>query len=292
MKLVPKALELHLSRKRAGFERVVPGRFSIRVARTAREYEDAFRLVHVAYVMRGISPLTALDLRITEQHMFNEATVIVAYEGDQIVGTVTVTRDSPAGLPLDKDYPRELEALRAVHDLAEVGSLAIVQRCQGEGLMHLLGAASTAFGTTTLGVGAMVFGINPPAQRYYEILWGARPLGQSRRHGQLAADVVGVVAERTVTEAIFNRYPGRMHDGRAMRDFIFRGEPIAGVEIPRTIDASFPRWKMSREVFRELFVEKTQRLETLSDESGVYLRTQRSRATLQLDDTLDLGDIQ
>jgi hypothetical protein len=259
-------------------------RFRVRLARTAQEYQDAFRLVHVGYVFQGIEPLRELDLRITEQHVLSEATVLVAYEGEQIVGTISITKDSPAGLPLDKDYPEALAKLRnAGAQIAEIGSLAVVRRCWHSSLMPLLGMAAARVAFRVYGSTHQVIGIHPKATPFYRALWDFHPLGPARRHSELEAPVIGLAAERESLRSHATRFYRRpMTVEKTLPvDYVFDARIPRNLYLPEDIPAhEWPRFKMSRGVFRELFIERANRLSSLSVRTVDHLRTQRSEQTV------------
>jgi hypothetical protein len=259
-------------------------RFKIRVARTADEYRDAFRLVHVGYVFQGIERLKELDLRITEQHVLPEATVLVAYEGDQIVGTISVTKDSPAGLPIDKDYPEPLDELRRRGaQISEIGSLAVVRRCWHSSLMPLLGMAAGRLGFRIHGSTHHVIGVHPKAAAFYRAIWGFRPIGPARHHAELDAPVVGLMHDRSELREHMVRWHRRQLSGIGVlpADYILGPLVPEGLFMPEGIpESEWPRFKMPREVFRELFVEHSNRLLELSSRTTCHLRQQRSDETL------------
>lgn len=280
---LPRFIADPIIRRKARLHAIDPSRFQIRVARTAAEYRDAFRLVHIGYVYQGIEPIRAPDLRITEQHVLPEATVLVAYEGTQLVGTVSITKDSPAGLPIDKDYPQELAELRrAGAQLSEVGSLAIVRRCWHSGLTPLLGMAAGRFGFRVLKSTHQVIGVHPKAAAYYRAIWNFHPLGEPRHHAELHAPVVGLIHERSAVQAHMSRYHRRPIHGETLPvDYFFDPRVPSGLYMPEDVPADqWPRFKMSREVFRDLFVDSSNRLTDLSSRTFGHLRLQRSEETV------------
>ncbi len=268
-------------RRRARLDSIDLDRFQIRLARTAKEYEDAFRLIHLAYAFKGIEPMRRLDLRITEQHVLSEAVVLVAYERERLVGTISVTKDSPAGLPLDKDYPSELASLRSDGArLSEVGSLAVVQRCWHSGLMPLLGMAAARVGFRIHGSSHNVIGIHPKASDFYRAIWNFHPLGAVRQHTELEAPVIGLAHERSAVQTHFSRHH-RGTRGLVPLKYTFGAQLPNGLELPEEIAAeAWPRFKMPREVFRTIFVEQSNRLSELSPATMQHLRSQRSEETM------------
>lgn len=284
----------HVIRHRARFDRVPMDRYTIRVARTLGEYESAFRLVHINYAALGIEPMRPVDLRLTEQHALREAIVLVAYDGEQPVGTITVTGDSPAGLPLDGDYPVELGALRAggAH-LAEINSFAIVGRCRRDGLAQLLSIAATRIGFRTLGATHIVSGVHPSATPMYRAIWSFTPLGAPRTHATLRAPVAGQVVERSTIFAHVRRHFGkRMSSGSTLEAHLLMGPPLPCVSVPDdSPNADLGAFKMPRDVFRTLFVDRTDRLASLRPTTLSHLREQRTDETLQANSAADLWKV-
>lgn len=270
-------------RRKARFESIDLDRFEIRLARSTREYEDAFRLVHLAYAFQGIEPLRRLDLRITEQHVLSEAVVLVAYERDRLVGTISITKDSPAGLPLDKDCGDELAALRRKGArLSEVGSLAIVRRCWHSGLMPLLGMAAARVGFRVHGSSHNVIGVHPKAVDFYRAIWKFGPLGKARQHADLDAPVIGLIHECSAVQAHLSRC---FRSSRGLRplEYTFADKRPVGLDLPEDVAGEdWPRLRMSRDVFRSVFVEQSNRLAELSTGTLQYLRSQRSEDTIGL----------
>lgn len=279
----------HFIRRRARFEQLSMDRYSIRVARSLEQYESAFRLVHIAYAALGIEPMRPVDLRVTEQHVLREAIVLVAYEGDQPVGTVTVTADSPAGLPLDSDYPGELLTARYQGSrLAEIGSFAIVGRCQKGGLAQLLAMAATRIAVRTLGASHVIVGIHPRAGAIYRAIWAFSPLGPPRQHAALRAPVAGFITDPGRTLEHFRKHFRKpMASGHLPEAHLMRGPPLPCVSVPDDApNADLSAFKMPRDVFRALFLERTNRISELSPNTLSHLKDQRTEETLQVSQPL------
>lgn len=258
-------------------------RYHVRVATRTEDYLDAFRLLSVAYMYQGYQNMRTPEMRITEQHVLPEATVFVAYEGEQMVGTITVTADSPAGLPLDADFGDELAQMReAKARVVEYGSLAVVRRCWSSGVTTLLNIAAHWFTTRYLEATHCVIGVNPKAAPLYRALYGLRPLAGTRVHADLAAPVVGMTQQIAAMERFVRRHlRGRMQSGYRLCDH-YTDEPLDSIEMPPSTDtAELARWKLSREVFRQLFVEESSRLHTLDTRTRRHLNKLRTVLTTQ-----------
>lgn len=221
-------------RRQARFHLTPLDRYQVRIARTVREYEDAFRLVHAAYVFQGIENVQAPELRCTPQQLSSDATVLVAYEGDVLVGTMTVTADSAAGLPLDKDCLNELTALRQQGArLVEYGAYAIVERCWSAGVSDLLYIAANVVTSSTLSATHVVIGVNPRATPFYRAIFNFRELAKTKQHATLRAPVVGLVQDLSRLEAFLrHHYTRPMASGRVPAEHFF-GAPLACINLHR-----------------------------------------------------------
>ena len=258
-------------------------RFSIRIARTFEEHADAFSLVHTAYAYLGIEAVRKQVMRTTKQHVLPEATVFVAYEGENLVGTLTVTLDSPAGLPVEDDYPKEIEDLRRGSKLVELGSLAVVKRCWGDGVTTLLNIAAFHWSINILGATDCVIGINPKACVWHRAIYGFEMLGAVSQHSNLLAPVQGMLVSFDTSIAHLRRKITRpLSSGLPLVEHIMRKLPDC-VHVPTNVDhRDLTRWKLSREVFQELFVKQTDRLCTLDNRTRSYLQRCRSEKTLMM----------
>ncbi|MDC0666197.1 N-acyl amino acid synthase FeeM domain-containing protein [Nannocystis radixulma] len=274
-----------LIRARARVHEVPPGAFRVRLAQDAHELQVAFTLLHEAYAERGLEPTGDKKMRITPHHVLQESLVFVAYEGDRPVGTISVTCDSPVGLPLDKDYRAEIDRLRdAGARLAEVGSLAVLKPWRLTGVTFLMSMTAVWACHVLFRATHMAIGVNPSAEAFYAAIHGFTRLGEPRRHAELITPVVGLVQE---TGAGRDHYAGHHrepmpHGRRIHEEFCTIGRTPACVEVPRELTGDGPgRWRLSRQAFREVFIHASDRLYSLDPDTQAYLMSQRSPETLR-----------
>ncbi len=275
-------LDRHI-RSKAAIHTTPLDHYRIRIAREVSEYEDAFHLLHIAYVYQGIEDVRCDKMRITPQHVLPEATVFVAYENDQCVGTMTVTLDSPAGLPLENDYPGELDDLRKQGArFVEYGSLAVVRRCWHSGVTVLLNMAACYWSINMLGATDIVMGINPKAAPLYRAMYNFQRLGSPKQHSKLTAPVLAMRTNiPTTVEWARKHFPAPLSSGLTIADHWTRTLPPC-IEIPAQVSPTdLARWKLPRAVFQELFIEKSDRLESLDPVTLKYLKKWRSDQTLE-----------
>ncbi len=271
-------------RKRIHLEKSPLDRFQVRLARTLEEYEQAFRLVQFAYVVEGIESVRSSRIRFTPQHLFPEAHVLVAFDGDCAVGTMTVTVDSPAGLPLDKDYSQELKAVRQPgRVLVEYGSLAVVERCKHLGVTNLLNMAAYQLAITRLHASHVVIGVNPRVKSFYRATYDFAQFGPVRQHASLYAPVVGLVQDLSRFHAFMCRhYRKPMLNGRMPVDYFFGTAPEALAFIGEQNPDVSAQAKMPRGVFQALAQQRPDLLTDLGPEARTHLQEVRSRSTVDL----------
>lgn len=268
-------------RKRLAFEQLPSGRFTIRLARSVADYDGCFRLVQAAYVARGIADVAGDVVRITPQHLLPEAYVLLAEEGEQLVGTMTVTLDSPAELPLDNDYGSALATLRGqALRLCEVGSQAVVERCRGADVAALMCFAAFNIASQKLRADRIVIGVNPSAVYHLRAAFGFQPLGPARHHAQLVAPVVGLQCNlHTLYDFLEAGFPRLLRTGLSVAEHCF-GAPLPCIDLPQGSHAELMRWKMPREVFQRLFGGNSDRLRLLEPRARRHLEQLRSPTTV------------
>jgi len=97
----------------------------VRPAADREELENAYHLVYQSYLRRGYIAPNPRQLRMTLFNAIPETITFVSLHRQEIIATVSLIPDSPAGLPMDEIYLDEVESLRSKgHRLAEVTMLA------------------------------------------------------------------------------------------------------------------------------------------------------------------------
>lgn len=151
---------------------------TIAIATAGDDRDKALALHRAVYIRRGL--LSADDPPPRGRRP--GSAIIVARENDAVVGTISVYRDSVAGLPMDEMHGDEVTRMRArFARIAEVGSLAVDESRRGLDVTMLLFLA--AFRWARLGdVEALVACVNPSYRRVYSKLLPFEVLGPCREH--------------------------------------------------------------------------------------------------------------
>lgn len=260
------------------------GDYTVSIARTVDEYEDAFRLVRIGYVYQGYLPMRSPELRIYDQHVLPESVVLVAKHRGDVVGTMTLTLDSPAGLPLDKDYPEELAELRRGGEkLVEYGALTVLRPHQKSGVTVLMNMAATWLSHNLLGAERVVIGINPKAIAWYRAAMTFSTFTAPRNHADLEAPVVGMTQDLEENRAFQRRcFRQPLSTGLMAHEHYYEKLPEQIEKPPVKTLEQLNRWKLPRDVFRALFVEHTHHLVDIDRPTREHLEQFRSARTLEV----------
>lgn len=109
------------------------------IAKTQRDLDQAFQLLHDAYVKEGYSKPHISRRRVTDYHALPSTTTLVAKWHEQVIATISVIRDGSFGLPADAVVDLSVFRNRGQR-IGEVSSLAIKPEFRGrsgELMFHL-----------------------------------------------------------------------------------------------------------------------------------------------------------
>ena len=148
------------------------------------------------------------------------------------------------------------------------------------GVNTLLMMAGIAIATKKLHADRIVIGINPRAIDYYRAILQFAPMGQKKAHAQLVAPVAGMELNLHALRPFLARaYTQAMASGFLPVEH-FLGELPDCISLPEGSHQELVRWKLSREVFREVFMQHSNHLETLDASTRQYLELQRTPRTI------------
>jgi GNAT superfamily N-acetyltransferase len=155
---------------------------SVGLAQSPLERQRALELLRTAYVRKGLLQEEIPRLRVLPQACTPGSAIFVAREHDDIVGTITVYRDSAIGLPIDGVHRADIDEVRdRVAPIAEVGSLATREDRRGRGITAILFLAAFRWAVVTK-IQCIVACVNPSYRRLYSKMLRFEVLGQCRAH--------------------------------------------------------------------------------------------------------------
>jgi len=191
----------------------------VHVASTPEEHEQAARLLHRVYERRGIAEQHLSGLRVLPQHLAPSTITFVACDqarpGAPVIGTVSLVRDSPLGLPMDAIYRDELQPLRDQgRQLAECGALCLDRGYRGTGVMYLLCRIMSDHAIATR-CDDVVITVHPAAADYYHANMVFEPLGPVRSYPGLRSTALALALRLdlgTFLEVCARRFGSRALD--------------------------------------------------------------------------------
>ena len=146
-------------------------RLVLKIAETREELESCFKLLHDAYVSSGFMKPDASGLRVTTYHALLTTTTLCAKFDGEVVGTLSLIRESVFGFPLQSVF--DLSEVRAKKgQIAEVSALAVHPKFRKTGgailfpLMKFMHDYCTSFFDTR----HVVIAVNPDRIEMYESL--------------------------------------------------------------------------------------------------------------------------
>ena len=146
-------------------------RLVLKIAETRDELEECFSLLHDAYVDSGFMKPDPSGMRVTIYHALPTTTTLCAKYDGQVVGTISLIRESALGVPLQKIF--DLSAIREKEgQVAEVSALAVHRdfRKTGGSILFPLMKFMYEYCTTFFDTRHLVIAVNPSHIEMYESL--------------------------------------------------------------------------------------------------------------------------
>ncbi|MBN8450516.1 MAG: hypothetical protein J0M13_16245 [Candidatus Accumulibacter sp.] len=160
--------------------------YAVRPAHTPVEQGMASMLVRRMYAWRGYQT-EGLGLLAQDPSRLT----LAAWHGDEVVATLTLSCDSPAGLLADALYSLELSRLRRPgHSICEVSRLAVDPEFSSPALLVTLIQSAHRHAQQYFAASDVVIEVNPRHVRYYQRVLGFRQLGGRRQCPRVDAPAV------------------------------------------------------------------------------------------------------
>ena len=146
-------------------------RLVLKIADTKEELEACFMLLHEAYVGSGFMRPDPSGMRLTIYHALPTTTTLCAKFDGQVVGTISLIRESVFGFPLQSIF--DLNDIRETRgQLAEVSALAVHSKFRNTGgtILFPLMKFMYEYCTTFFDTRHLVIAVNPNRIEMYESL--------------------------------------------------------------------------------------------------------------------------
>ncbi|MBY0472431.1 hypothetical protein K2X30_14800 [bacterium] len=245
-----------------------------KIAETEDEISQALTILHRAYVQEGLMDPHPSGMRVTLYHALPTTTILIAKRNDEVLGTLTMIRDNPIGLP--GEGLMNLERLRNEgHQIAEVSALAIQPRYRGRLLFPLLKFMYT-YSTKYLAIDTLLAVTTKQWSIFYEsiLFFKIFPVSSDSKGYTFVDYNTPVALSLNLKEAFseFARYYGGRRFNRGLfHYFVVEDSPEFQFPAREFFRASDP--VMTPKLLNLFFRKKTNLFEKLSpDELDVFRR--------------------
>lgn len=193
LKTMPAEWRNAVLRERLEIPSTIPSGVTFSIASAQSELEQAFRILHDAYVGVGLMKPAINKMRISVYHALPTSIVLVAKKGEEVLGTVTLIRDSRLGLPSDKIL--DLTPFRNPgQQTAEISALAIKSEWRGQLFFPLLKYVYQ-MATQFFAIDIFVISVHRDWYFFYEALLFFKPIDNRTIDTYEFANFVPVVGE-------------------------------------------------------------------------------------------------
>ncbi|HMM47160.1 MAG TPA: hypothetical protein PKC12_04180 [Thiobacillaceae bacterium] len=157
--------------------------FKVRLANSEDRRKSASLLIEKMYSWRGY------DTDVLHQDP-NKIT-LVAYQGDAVVGTLTLGLDSPVGMVVDELYKAEADSLRAAgRKPCDITRLAVDQEIKSKSVLAALFHLSFIYGHNIHHATDFLIEVNPRHVLFYQRMLGFVQFGEERICPRVSAPAV------------------------------------------------------------------------------------------------------
>lgn len=220
---LPQALRHSFYRKQ--FARVPlehPEGLTFEMARSEADLQSAFKLLHDAYVEQGFIEPQPSGMRLIVQHALPSTSILVAKIENRVVGTISVMRDTPLGLPMEKVFDLS-EIKKHGHRVAELSCLAIhpdFRRKMGGSIFFPLTLFAALFAEKNLGADGLVWNLFPHHADFYNAIFGSRNL-LKKSVEYLGAPAAAIYLDFKLTHEFGKRYYLGMSKDRDLYSYAY-----------------------------------------------------------------------
>lgn len=204
---------------------------TISLANTHDHLRAAYSLVHDKYVKQGYQAPNSSGVRFLPHFGLPTSHTVVAHVGDKIVGTMTIVTDGLLGLPLEREYPLAISALRSQkRRLAEICCLAT----RGRGPLELpvllrLMYAAYDLCLRQLGVTDLCVAVTTEHQSFYSKILQFEHIGEATQYS--SCNNVAAVAMQLNLRQAWDRFHDVHNVNRMVGRFFLEKAPLEDTEL-------------------------------------------------------------
>lgn len=248
----------------------------LKIAETKEELEACFSILHDAYVESGFMTPDPSGLRVTIYHALPTTTTLCAKYDGQVVGTITLIRESVLGVPAQAIF--DLSDVRKKEgNIAEVSALAIHRnfRKTGGSVLFPLMKFMYEYCTTFFDTRHLLIAVNPSHIEMYESMLFFRRLAASVVESYdfvNGAPAVGATLDLDEAPEVFRRHYGSKPRNRNLFAYFIETR-LSNIQLPprRFFTTNDP--VLTPELLDHFFNIRTKVFANLSDHHKVLLHS-------------------
>lgn len=267
IRVLPEALRHTFYRSILSVENPWAREVTIEIAKSRDDLEAAFRLLHDSYVAEGLMKPEASGMRVTVYHALPCTNIIVAKWKGEVVGTLSIVRNSVFGLPMDAVF--DCTKLKNDHVVGELSALAIRKDFRKSGTIFFpLMQFTYTFCLNFLGVDLFVIAVNPKHVDLYRAFFLFENLPQPTvDHYPLVcgAPAVGMFLDLNKAYPRYASTYGKKPDSKNLFT-IFTREAKQNLLFPKRQFFKIEKSALTPELFEYFFKTKTDTLSTFTEE--------------------------
>ena len=248
----------------------------LKIAETREELQACFGLLHDAYVDAGFMQPDPSGMRVTLYHALPTTTTLCAKIDGQVVGTISLIRESVFGFPLQAIF--DLNKVREVGgNIAEVSALAVHPdfRKTGGAILFPLMKFMFTYCATYFDTRHIVIAVNPNRIEMYESLLFFQRLRATPVDSYdfaNGAPAVGASLDLHAAPQLFKHVYGPKRQRKNLHNYFMELE-LPNIQLPRRRYFTTNDPVMTPELLDYFFNQKTSGFERLDARKKALLHT-------------------
>lgn len=274
--LFPRSVRFAIFRSFVDCDPAPDKRLVLKIAETREELEACFRLLHDAYVSSGFMKPAPSGLRATIYHALPTTTTLCAKFDGEVVGTLSLIRESVFGFPLQAIF--DLKSIRARGGkIAEVSALAVHPdfRKTGGAILFPLMKFMYEYCTTFFDTRHLVIAVHPTRIEMYESLLFFKRLAENKVDNYdfaNGAPAVGASLDLRTAPKKYKQTYNRKKRRKNLYDYFVRTK-LPNIQLPHRRYFTTNDPVMTTELLDYFFNQRTQVFEKLTNREKMLLHS-------------------
>lgn len=227
---------------------------SIKLAETLSEFEQAFKIVHDAYLKSGyLKEPHSSGMAYSHFSLLPTTSVFIFKTYQTVITTMSFYKDTPTfSLPMDAVYKPELDELRAQGlRIAEVGALATPAQRRWSNLVIYLSKALFSY-ASMINLDKVCIMVNPKHVRFYKEIFLFEELAGERMYASVGAPAVALYADvASYADKLEDAYGNADFETDLLSFFVKMNNVVMDANITYPVDTDNPM----EQIIAQRFIE-------------------------------------